>query len=487
VAKKKRKPSAKAPSKRGGRRIKKGSGDTARHNETYSGQVCFQFKKGKPKRGSPSGPLKVLADYTFLCGGDEGREYLKKGEEAAQQAVRAGHFGSESVWHDGTYSELEASVQQVFESDVVAEVSGARILACKCFGGRMVSVTVRHSCKDGLLAKLQEHINKGGSSSHSYELDFAKAKRVFAKSEYKASDDTTDSYPVSIESIVETLRREVFYGGKKQQNTAPDRDRLHGAVLILGRTKSAKSKIMRGLVHSLLSHQKTYESIIEEGRRPHLVTCEDPVEILFRKPVLYGDHRTAVGIDYTPRDRTKGDYKSLKCAFRNALRQTPTCFIVGEIREPAELKDTIDFAGTGHLVIATMHAGSLIDAFEKIFEATNARLPADRGLVGQRLLAVVHLEAISVTDNKKNVWNVVVPALWRRSPSSTAALVASGIGSLVPHNSTASGRTEQGGRTQDCIGRRWFAESLTEKAEKKNEALRMALIKQAALRDLQGT
>lgn len=451
---------------------------------SYWGQIPF-------RRKDESSGVKLLSDFTFCCSRDSGKDFLPEGDAATRRGTTA-RISSKDAWEDGTYSEISGTLLDSLgkKKQRVAKLPEARIVACRCFGGKMVSVTVRHNCDSAQSEQAREFFaantsNEDDRRRYTYADSFADAQKVFDASDYKPNEERSPARPVSIHDLVQVLRREVFYRGESTES-APERDRLHGAVLLFGRTKSAKSLVLRGLVHSLLSHRETFEFLVGlHDRRPHLVTCEDPVEKWFRPPVT--DRSQSPGIDYTPRDRTKRDYDTLSGAFRNALRQTPSCFLVGEIREGAELRDTVDFAGTGHLVVATMHAGSLIDAFEKIIEATNAKSPAERGLLGQRILAVVHLEQI-IARVRDQQCELIVPTLWRRTPNSTAALVAAGIGSLAPHNPRFDGRVTK--TLRDCLGRQWFAKQLLEGRDAdigaNAQQIKNALIKSASLLDLRG-
>src|SRR5207249_2189827 len=99
--------------------------------------------------------------------------------------------------------------------------------------------------------------------------------------------------------------------------------------------------------------------------------------------------RRGFGIDYT--SRQKGiDVHDLKCASEDALRQTPAVFYIGEVRDASDWKEVLEFAGTGHLVVTTAHAGSLIEAMIKLLGAVDAKTPADRRRYAEKILAVVH-------------------------------------------------------------------------------------------------
>jgi hypothetical protein len=133
-----------------------------------------------------------------------------------------------------------------------------------------------------------------------------------------------------------------------------------------------------------------------------------------------------MGIDYSPRD--KGcDVKSLQAALRDALRQTPSVVFIGEIREDEDEKDwkhVIEFAGTGHLVVTTAHAGSLRETMEKIMREAGAKSAAERGYVAQRILAIVNI--VTGKDGKR------YPAFWRRTDSGVAAMRVPGLSSILP-------------------------------------------------------
>lgn len=111
------------------------------------------------------------------------------------------------------------------------------------------------------------------------------------------------------------------------------------------------------------------------------ITLEQPVEIsILSKPSIL-----QCPID---EDDEKRDWKAM---LRQALRQDPDTLMIGEIRD-AEVASTLSrAAGTGHLVLSTMHVNSVIDVpsalehyglpFHKIAESSFLRL-----LVGMRLL-----------------------------------------------------------------------------------------------------
>ena len=83
---------------------------------------------------------------------------------------------------------------------------------------------------------------------------------------------------------------------------------------------------------------------INRTRRAHIVTIEDPIE------VVHDDDRAII------QQREIGlDTESYAAALRHVVRQDPDVIFVGEIRDPESALSAIQAAETGHLVISTMH------------------------------------------------------------------------------------------------------------------------------------
>jgi twitching motility protein PilT len=147
----------------------------------------------------------------------------------------------------------------------------------------------------------------------------------------------------------------------------------HGLVLVTGPTGSGKTTTIASLL-----------GFINRTRRAHIVTIEDPIEVI---------HVDDMGI---VRQREVGlDTESYETGLRQVLRQDPDVVFVGEIRESSSAMAAIQAAQTGHLVMSTMHT---IDAEETINrmidlfpsgQQQQARLSlggALRGIISQRLL-----------------------------------------------------------------------------------------------------
>jgi Tfp pilus assembly pilus retraction ATPase PilT len=237
---------------------------------------------------------------------------------------------------------------------------------------------------------------------------------------------------------------------------------LHGLVVIAGRTGSCKSQIAKALIETQL-----------EGKPDrHLVTYEDPIERKIKTPG-----------PTTSREKGK-DVSDLGEATRNALRQKPAVLFVGETRDPEEWDMLLTYAGTGHLVVTTAHAGSLIEAMGNILQATEAKDPTARSVVGERLLAVVHLKS----DRAETEVGILIPALWRRTSEGIKALMSEGLSSVVPNTPPrlSTGR-EKREPFPSSIGRYWFARELLEKEAARGKLENPEEIKNLALEwDLEG-
>lgn len=256
----------------------------------------------------------------------------------------------------------------------------------------------------------------------------------------------------TIREICDSINNELLFPNDPSYKSGE----LHGLILVTGATASAKSLIARGLIDDYLK-----ESLQIAKRRQHLVTLEDPIEKHFL-PIndeLLKNHAGnpneaipipthAIGVDYTPRLKENG-IPSLGDALSDALRQTPKVFFVGETREAEDWKEIMKFAGSGHLVVTTAHAGSLVESFELIFKSNKVKSAAARNHIASRILGVIHLKRLKIND-----LSVLLPSVWRRTPASVNDLTAAGFKSLLPGN----------GESDPSLGRKYFASKLLEAA-----------------------
>lgn len=208
----------------------------------------------------------------------------------------------------------------------------------------------------------------------------------------------------------------------------------NGVIVVAGATGSRKTTYARELARRFVD--KALKRKGGERARPHVVTCEDPIESYF---AYSPEDAIAAGFDYTPRQRGK-DVPSLHKAITDALRQKPALLYVNEIRNDRDWHPLLRFAGTGHLAITTTHAGSLVESFERILMASRAHTPDERSHVASRIIAIVHV---------RDVEGELVPAMWVQTPRSRIGLTQDGLASLLPTSGSGG-----------CYGRAILAKEL---------------------------
>jgi len=92
-----------------------------------------------------------------------------------------------------------------------------------------------------------------------------------------------------------------------------------------------------------------------EHSRGHIVSIEDPVEYVHPHKGCVITQRE-VGVDT----------ETWHAALKNTLRQAPDVILIGEIRDKETMEYGIQFAETGHLCLATLHANSANQALDRI-------------------------------------------------------------------------------------------------------------------------
>ncbi|NUN50298.1 MAG: PilT/PilU family type 4a pilus ATPase [Candidatus Brocadiae bacterium] len=140
-----------------------------------------------------------------------------------------------------------------------------------------------------------------------------------------------------------------------------------GLVVVAGATGSGKSTTLASILN-----------YINENRRCHIITVEDPIEYLFEDKKSFINQRE-VGIDVT----------SFSSALKHIVRQNPDVILVGEMRDHTSFDAALQAAETGHLVFGTIHASSAAQTIGRILDL----FPVERqDLIRQGL--VFNLKAI---------------------------------------------------------------------------------------------
>jgi twitching motility protein PilU len=117
-----------------------------------------------------------------------------------------------------------------------------------------------------------------------------------------------------------------------------------GLILMVGATGSGKSTTLAAMLD--------YRN---EQKPGHILTIEDPVEFIFQNKKCIVNQRE-VG----------SDTLDFRIALKNALRQAPDCILIGEVRDAETMKAAIQYAQSGHLCLATLHANNSYHALNRI-------------------------------------------------------------------------------------------------------------------------
>jgi len=155
-----------------------------------------------------------------------------------------------------------------------------------------------------------------------------------------------------------------------------------GLVIFVGATGSGKSTSLAAMIG--------YRNEYSYG---HIITIEDPIEFVH-------DHRNCI---VTQRE-VGVDTETFEAALKNTLRQAPDVILIGEIRARETIDYAIQFAETGHLCLATLHANNANQALDRIInffpEERRSQLLMDLAL---NLKAIISQRLIVKKDGKGRV------------------------------------------------------------------------------------
>jgi len=137
-------------------------------------------------------------------------------------------------------------------------------------------------------------------------------------------------------------------------------DLKQGLVLVTGATGSGKTTTLASLLHH-----------INQQRREHIFTIEDPIEYLHESKQCMVSQRE-VGVDT----------ESFHDALRSVLREDPDIVLLGEMRDRVSMDAALTLAETGHLTFATLHTSGAVDTISRIISAFDSM---EQGQVRERL------------------------------------------------------------------------------------------------------
>ena len=158
--------------------------------------------------------------------------------------------------------------------------------------------------------------------------------------------------------------------------------RYQGLIIVTGPTGHGKS-----------TTQACMLDIINERRKLHVVTVEDPIEYIHynKKSVI---EQREVG----------DDTRSFAAALRHVLRQDPDVILVGEMRDLETMSAALTAAETGHLVITTLHTNDAVQSVDRLLDTFPPHQQNQvRTQLAFCLLAVIAQRLVPQADGKGRV------------------------------------------------------------------------------------
>jgi twitching motility protein PilT len=176
-----------------------------------------------------------------------------------------------------------------------------------------------------------------------------------------------------------------------------------GMVLVTGPAGCGKSSTMAALVN-----------LVNEERKDHILTIEDPIEYLHPSKRCLVNQRNV-----------KRHTESFARALRAALREDPDVIVIGELRDLETISLAMTAAETGHFVLATLHTNDTIRTINRLVGA----FPSDqqgqvRTMLSESLRAVISQRLVTVSDGS------------RRVPAHELLVVNKAVGNLIRENKT---------------------------------------------------
>jgi len=133
-----------------------------------------------------------------------------------------------------------------------------------------------------------------------------------------------------------------------------------GLVLVTGPTGCGKSTTLAAMI-----------DLINNNRRCHIVTIEDPIEFVHEdKRAIISQREVSIDTD------------SFTEALKYVVRQSPDVILIGEMRDVETMNVALQASETGHLVFSTVHTTSASETMERII---NMFPPHDKPQICMRL------------------------------------------------------------------------------------------------------
>ncbi len=213
-----------------------------------------------------------------------------------------------------------------------------------------------------------------------------------------------------------------------------------GLVIVSGPTGHGKTTTQAAMIN-----------IINNTRRCHVVTVEDPIEFVHVNNKSVVDQRE-VG----------DDTLSFASALKHVLRQDPDVILVGEMRDLETAATALTAAETGHLVIATLHTNDAVQSIDRIIDVFPPHQQQQvRSQLALSLLSVVSQRLLPKADQSGRI---VAVEIMRNTPA-----VANLIREAKTHNiyTVMETHSKEGMQTMDSAIKALYLKGLIVYAEAK--------------------
>lgn len=217
----------------------------------------------------------------------------------------------------------------------------------------------------------------------------------------------------------------------------------NGLMLVTGPTGSGKTTTLYSLLSTII------------GTKRNIITLEDPIEY-----EISGIVQSEVDPDH--------DF-TFATGLRSILRHDPNVILVGEIRDLETAQTAIDAALTGHLVLATLHTNSAVEAVPRLLSmgvSPYTFAPSLRSILAQRLVRTL-IEAYRAEGTPYDPANpdiyggrCVVPELFVTSPA-----IRDMILTQEPASALLAQATKEGYRTMRQWGESMVQTRITTREE----------------------
>jgi twitching motility protein PilT len=171
-----------------------------------------------------------------------------------------------------------------------------------------------------------------------------------------------------------------------------------GLVLVTGPTGSGKSTTLAALIN-----------LINEERRGHIITIEDPIEFVHQHKRCIVNQR-----------EINADTSGFGNALKYVLRQDPDVIMLGEMRDLETISAALTIAETGHLVFATLHTNS---TFEGVNRMVDVFPPQQQNQVLSQLAFVLEgVVAQQLLPKARGTGRVLIPEILICTPAIKAVI-----------------------------------------------------------------